>query len=118
MTIAVIDRPATAAAYSAPSARSSRPAAHTIFRAAGVMGLAQIWRTPLVRAGLQDLLGGTICGALSIAYCLSYAALVFSGPLQPWFGYGIAASFLSATVGAFVVALRSSLPLTIAGPDN
>src|SRR5262249_23140332 len=118
MTIAVIDRPATAAAYSAPSARSSRPAAHTIFRAAGVMELAQIWRTPLIRAGLQDLLGGTICGALSIAYCLSYAALVFSGPLQPWFSYGIAASFLSATVGAFVVALRSSLPLTIAGPDN
>ena len=118
MTIAVIDRPATAAPYSAPSARSSRPGAYAIFRAAGVMELAQIWRTPFVRAGLQDLLGGTICGALSIAYCLSFAALVFSGPLQPWFGYGIAASFLSATVGALVVALRSSLPFTIAGPDN
>src|SRR5262249_3352070 len=118
MTIAVVDRPATAAPYSAPSARSSRPAAHTIFRAAGVMELAQIWRTPLVHAGLQDLWGGTICGVVSIVYCVSYAAFIFSGPLAPWLGYGIAATFISTTVGALVVALRSSLPFTIAGPDS
>src|SRR5262245_36127244 len=118
MTIAVVDRPAMAAPYSAPSARSSRPAAHTIFRAAGVMELAQIWRTPLVHAGLQDLLGGTICGVVSIVYCVSYAAFTFSGPLAPWLGYGIAATFISTTVGALVVALRSSLPFTIAGPDS
>src|SRR5262244_143327 len=118
MTIAVVDRPATAAPYSAPSARSSRPAAHTIFRAAGVMELAQIWRTPLVHAGLQDLLGGTICGVVSIVYCVSYAAFIFSGPLAPWLGYGIAATFISTTISTSVVALRSSVPFTIAGPDS
>jgi len=74
--------------------------------------------TPLVRAGLQDVLGGTISGVVSIVYCVSYAAFIFSGPLAPWLGYGIAATFISTTVGALVVALRSSLPFTIAGPDS
>jgi sulfate permease, SulP family len=55
---------------------------------------------------------------VSIVYCLSYAALIFSGPLSPWLGYGIAAIFISTTVGAVVVAVRSSLPFTIAGPDS
>jgi SulP family sulfate permease len=69
------------------------------------------------RAGLRDLFAGTICGILSIAYCLSYAALIFAGPLKPWLAYGIAMTFLSAATAAVVVALRSSLPFAIAGPD-
>jgi SulP family sulfate permease len=71
-----------------------------------------------VGARLQDVLAGTICGVLSTAYCLSYAALIFSGPLSQWLGYGIAVSFLSAAIGGLVVALRSSLHFTIAGPES
>jgi SulP family sulfate permease len=72
----------------------------------------------IIGTGLRNLFGGALSGALSVAYCLSYATLIFSGPLTPWLGYGIAATFISATVGAFVVALHSSLPFTIAGPDT
>src|SRR6516164_2157017 len=68
--------------------------------------------------GLRDLFGGAISGVVSVVYCVSYAAFIFSGPLTPWLGYGIAATFISTTVGALVVALRSSLPFTIAGPDS
>src|SRR5260221_6636849 len=71
-----------------------------------------------IETGLKDLFGGAISGVVSVVYCVSYAAFIFSGPLAPWLGYGIAATFISATVGAFVVALRSSLPFTIAGPDS
>src|SRR5262245_66041996 len=71
-----------------------------------------------IETGLRDLFGGAISGVISIVYCVSYAAFIFSGPLAPWLGYGIAATFISATVGALVVALRSSLPFTIAGPDS
>ena len=71
-----------------------------------------------IETGLRDLFGGTISGVVSVVYCVSYAALIFSGPLTPWLGYGIAATFISTTVGALVVALRSSLPFTIAGPDS
>jgi sulfate permease, SulP family len=71
-----------------------------------------------IDSGLRDLFGGAVSGVVSVVYCVSYAALIFSGPLGPWLGYGVAATFISATVGAFVVALRSSLPFTIAGPDS
>jgi sulfate permease, SulP family len=71
-----------------------------------------------IRAILHDLLAGSICSILSITYCLSYAALIFSGPLAPWLSYGVAVTFLSAAVAAAVVAWRSSLPFAIAGPDS
>ena len=71
-----------------------------------------------MRAGMRDVFAGTICSVLSIAYCLSYAALIFSGPLAPWLSYGIAVTFLSAAVASAVVAWRSSFPVAIAGPDT
>ena len=55
---------------------------------------------PRLRAGLRDLLAGVICSILSVAYCLSYAALIFSGPLKHWLSYGIAVTFLSAAIAA------------------
>ncbi len=66
----------------------------------------------------DDLFGGAISGVVSLIYCVSFAALIFSGPLAPALGYGIAATLISATIGALVVAVRSSLPFTIAGPDS
>ena len=72
-----------------------------------------------VLAGLaKDFFAGSICGMLSILFGVSYAALIFAGPLTPWLSYGIAATFLTTVVGATVVALRSSVPFTIAGPDS
>src|SRR5262245_17390134 len=72
----------------------------------------------ILRGRLQDLFAGAICSALSIAYCLSFATLIFSGPLSEWLGYGIAVGLLSAAIGALVIGLRSSLPIAIAGPDS
>jgi SulP family sulfate permease len=71
-----------------------------------------------IRAGLTDVFAGTVCSILSIAYCLSYAALIFTGPLEPLLSFGIAVTFLSAAVGGAIVALRSSLPFAVAGPDS
>ena len=33
------------------------------------------------RTVMNDLIGGGVCSVLQISYCLSYAALIFSGPL-------------------------------------
>jgi sulfate permease, SulP family len=66
----------------------------------------------------MDVFAGTVCSILSIAYCLSYAALIFSGPLAHFLSYGVAVTFLSAAIGGTIVALRSSLPFAIAGPDS
>ncbi len=70
------------------------------------------------RAALTDMFAGAICSILSIAYCLSYAALIFTGPLEHVLSYGVAVTFLSAAIGGSIVALRSSLPFAIAGPDS
>jgi SulP family sulfate permease len=70
------------------------------------------------RDGLRDAGAGAICWILSAAYCLSFAALIFSGPLAPWLSTGVAVTFLSAAVGATIVAWRSTFPFAIAGPDN
>jgi sulfate permease, SulP family len=71
-----------------------------------------------LRAGLTDVFAGLICSVLSIAYCLSYAALIFSGPIDHLLSYGIAVTFLSAAVAGAIVALRSSLSFAVAGPDS
>jgi SulP family sulfate permease len=67
---------------------------------------------------MRDAFAGAICWILSAAYCLSFAALIFSGPLSPYLSTGVAVTFLSAAVGAAVVAWRSSFNFAIAGPDN
>src|SRR5215475_5819784 len=67
---------------------------------------------------MLDLFAGAICSTLSIAYSLSYAALIFAGPLEHQLSSGVAVTFLSAAVGGAIVALRSSLPFAVAGPDS
>ena len=71
-----------------------------------------------IRTGLRDVSAGAICWILSAAYCLSFAALIFTGPLAPFLATGVAVTFLSAAVGAAIVAWRSSFPFAIGGPDN
>jgi sulfate permease, SulP family len=71
-----------------------------------------------LRAALTDVFAGAVCSILSIAYCLSYAALIFTGPLDHALAYGVAVTFLSAAIGGSIVALRSSLPFAVAGPDS
>ncbi len=70
------------------------------------------------RAGLTDIFAGAVCSVLSVAYSLSYAALIFAGPLQSSFAYGIAVTFLSALIGGVIVALRSSMTNAVAAPDS
>ncbi len=64
-----------------------------------------------------DIFAGLVGSVVSIAYGLSFAALIFAPPLNTWLAYGIAATFMTMAVGAAVVAARSSLPFAVAGPD-
>jgi SulP family sulfate permease len=75
-------------------------------------------KVQLLHSRLSDVFAGAICSTLSIAYSLSYAALIFAGPLEHQLSYGVAITFFSAAVAGSVVALRSSLPFAIAGPDS
>jgi SulP family sulfate permease len=66
----------------------------------------------------RDVFAGLIASTISVAYGLSFAALIFAPPLTPWIAYGIAATFLTTAISAAIVAARSSLPFALAGPDG
>jgi SulP family sulfate permease len=73
---------------------------------------------PGTRRALNDILGGSAASVLNITYGLSYTLLIFAGPLAPYLSYGVAATFIAAAVLASVIALGSSLPFAIAGPES
>jgi sulfate permease, SulP family len=85
----------------------------------GAEAIPNAGRWGAVRAAWgRDLVAGAIGGVLAVAYSLSYAALIFSGPLSPWLAFGVSASLITSTVSASIIAARSSLPFTIGGPDG
>jgi SulP family sulfate permease len=66
----------------------------------------------------KDLFAGVAASFMSIAYGLSFSALIFAPPLTAWLAYGIAATFIASAVSAAIMASHSSLPFAIAGPDG
>src|SRR5277367_4395315 len=74
-------------------------------------------RLPL-RVILKDVLGGSAASVLTLTFGLSYSLLIFSGPLAPYLSYGVAVTFISSAVLAAVLALGSSIPFAIGGPES
>jgi hypothetical protein len=50
----------------------------------------------LARAGVNDIFAGLVASVITIAYGLSFAALIFAPPLNTWLAYGIAATFITS----------------------
>ncbi|GAC1504190.1 MAG: SulP family inorganic anion transporter [Bradyrhizobium sp.] len=73
---------------------------------------------PKLRRALNDVLGGGATSVLTVTFGVSYALLIFAGPLAPYLSYGVAATFISSAALAAVIALGSSLPFAVAGPES
>lgn len=71
-----------------------------------------------LQAVLKDILGGGAASVLTVTFGLSYSLLIFGGSLSPYLSYGVAATFISSAILAAVIALGSSLPFAISGPDS
>jgi sulfate permease, SulP family len=71
-----------------------------------------------LRAVLKDILGGSAASVLTVTFGLSYALLIFAGPLAPYLSYGVAATFISSAILAGVIAAGSSLPFAVSGPES
>lgn len=67
---------------------------------------------------IPNVTAGLIAGLLTLTYSVSYAALIFSGDLAPYLSIGISSALVGAVVLGIIVALGSSLPFIIAGPDG
>jgi len=66
----------------------------------------------------KDFISGLVTPIVIITSTLSYAAMIFSGPLAPKLPLGIGYGLVSAGIMAIVFALGSSMPFAIAGPDS
>jgi sulfate permease, SulP family len=73
---------------------------------------------PRARAALNNVLGGSAASVLTVTFGLSYSLLIFAGPLAPYLSYGVAATFISSAVLATVLAIGSSLPFAVGGPET
>ena len=70
------------------------------------------------RAASIEIAAGAMGSLVSIAYCVSYSALIFQGELAGGLSFGLW-SFLAATaVATLVVTATTTLPPGIAGPRN
>jgi len=67
---------------------------------------------------VRSLVGGLVASVLSLAYCFSYGALIFAGPLQPVLPQGIAAALITTAIASTIVSLTSSFRSAVAGPDS
>lgn len=71
-----------------------------------------------VRALLPAITIGLVSGIGGIVVSLAMAALLFAGPLSPGLGYGVGAMFIGGAILALVIALRSTLPNSIASAQE
>jgi SulP family sulfate permease len=74
--------------------------------------------SPKLHSALNNVLGGSAASVLTVTFGLSYALLIFAGPLAPYLSYGVAATFISSAVLGAVIALGSSLPFAVAAPES
>lgn len=65
----------------------------------------------------SNIFAGFISALMTVIGGISYATLIFSGTCEPYLQLGITSALVSATAIGLYVALRSSSPLIIAGPD-
>jgi len=66
---------------------------------------------------IRQISAGTIVGLSAVIYSISYGALLFSGPLTKYIGYGISIALITATIGA-LFGLISNEDTFISGPDS
>ncbi|WP_315702391.1 MULTISPECIES: SLC26A/SulP transporter family protein [unclassified Bradyrhizobium] len=82
------------------------------------MTILSVGASPAGRRAFDDVFGGLAASALTITYGLSYALLIFAGPLAPYLGQGLGITFIVSAVLALVLAFGSSLRFAIGAPDS
>jgi sulfate permease, SulP family len=69
-----------------------------------------------VQPVVREVASGLVGSVLALAYAFSYAALIFTGPLAPFVGVGVATTLVTCTAVATIVAALSGFRLAVASP--
>lgn len=72
---------------------------------------------PLTSLG-KDVSAGLLSGVIILIFCISAPALIFAGELAPYLDYGIGIVLTSTIIVTLILAILSSYPLTLAGPQD
>jgi SulP family sulfate permease len=72
----------------------------------------------MANIGLKDIVSGLVTPIVIVTATLSYAALIFSGPLAGCLPAGLGYGLVGAGVMAILFAVFGSIPFAIAGPDS
>ncbi len=67
---------------------------------------------------LPNVFAGLTAGLVTLVYSISFAALIFSGNLTPFFPQGLSTALIGATIPAIIVACCSQFPFALAGPES
>lgn len=66
----------------------------------------------------RDALGGVIASLVTVAYCISFSALIFQGYIADGFALGLSALLMGTAVTGLIVTLTTTLAPADAGPDT
>ena len=66
----------------------------------------------------RNLISGSVVGVVSVAYCISYAVMIFSGPLIAGQAPALSATLAGAAIVCLFVGLFSGIRLGVGGPDT
>jgi SulP family sulfate permease len=66
----------------------------------------------------RDAIAGAISAVLQIAYCISFAALIFTGDLAGGFSLGLSGLIMGTVVTCVVIAVTSTFAPVVGGPDS
>jgi SulP family sulfate permease len=66
----------------------------------------------------RDAVAGGISAVLQIAYCISFAALIFTGDLAGGFSLGLSGLIMGTVVTCFIIAVTSTFAPVVGGPDS
>jgi SulP family sulfate permease len=67
---------------------------------------------------VEDIIPGLVTAVVMIATSISYATLIFSGPLLGSLPIGIGYALTGAAIVSAIFAVGSAIPFAIAGPDS
>jgi SulP family sulfate permease len=65
-----------------------------------------------------DVTAGLVTSTLSLAYCFSFGALIFAGPLEPFLGQGVASALICSAITCLIISSTSGFRISVSGPDG
>ena len=79
---------------------------------------SKTWHAPRPAGIGTEVLAGVVASLVTLAHCLSFSALIFSGDLRGGVAFGLWGFMVASAVSTLVATVTTMLPPVLAGPRN